>query len=88
MNRRLPNECFRAEGRKTWYITPGQIQRDLDRCLAYHSLKRSQQGYRLKRRISAQAFHEALEAEYTTPPHQPSILCISLQLSPGTRRRM
>lgn len=26
MNRTLLDECFRVEGRKTWYITPEEIQ--------------------------------------------------------------
>jgi len=40
-------KCFRVEGRKTWYLTPAEIQRDLDRFLRYYHLERSHQGYRL-----------------------------------------
>ena len=35
MNRTLLDECFRVEGRKTWYVSPEEIQRDLDRFLGY-----------------------------------------------------
>jgi len=37
-----------------------EIQRDLDRFLAYYNLERSHQGYRLKGRTPAQALREAL----------------------------
>lgn len=60
MNRTLLDECFRVEGRKTWYLTPGEIQRDLDRFLRYYNLERSHQGYRLQGRTPAQALCEAL----------------------------
>jgi transposase InsO family protein len=63
MNRTLLDECFRVEGRKTWYVTPSEIQRDLDRFLAYYNLERSHQGYRLKGRTPAQALREALGVE-------------------------
>ncbi len=33
-NRTLLYECFRAGG-QTWYITPAEIQRDLDTLLRY-----------------------------------------------------
>ncbi len=58
MNRTLLDECFRVEGRKTWYVTPEEIQRDLDRFLGYYSLERSHQGYRLRGRTPAQALRE------------------------------
>jgi transposase InsO family protein len=67
MNRTLLDECFRVEGRKTWYVTPSEIQRDLDRFLAYYNLERSHQGYRLKGRTPAQALREALGAEELPP---------------------
>ena len=63
MNRTLLDECFRVEGRKTWYLTPEEIQRDLDRFLAYYNLERSHQGYRLRGRAPAQALREALGVE-------------------------
>ena len=31
MNRALLDECFRVPGRRTWYIEPEEIRRDLDR---------------------------------------------------------
>jgi hypothetical protein len=70
MNRTLLDECFRVEGRKTWYLTPEEIQRDLDRFLAYCNLERRHQGYRLQGRTPAQALGEALGVE-TLPPVVP-----------------
>ncbi|NIV49145.1 MAG: IS481 family transposase [Gammaproteobacteria bacterium] len=67
MNRTLLDECFRVEGRKTWYVTPDEIQRDLDRFLAYYNLERSHQGYRLRGRTPAQALREALGLEELPP---------------------
>lgn len=67
MNRTLLDECFRVEGRKTWYLEPAEIQRDLDRFLAYYNLERSHQGYRLKGRTPAQALREALGIEELPP---------------------
>jgi len=63
MNRTLLDECFRVTGRTTWYVEPAEIQRDLDRFLAYYNLERSHQGYRLKGRTPAQALREALAIE-------------------------
>ena len=60
MNRTLLDECFRVEGRKTWYVEVAEIQRDHDRFLEYYNLQRSHQGYRLKGRTPAQALREAL----------------------------
>ena len=67
MNRTLLNECFRVEGRKTWYVEPAEIQRDLDRFLRYYNLERSHQGYRLRGRTPAQALREALAIEELPP---------------------
>jgi len=67
MNRTLLDECFRVEGRKTWYLEPAEIQRDLDRFLVYYNLERSHQGYRLKGRTPAQALREALGVEELPP---------------------
>jgi hypothetical protein len=60
MNRTLLDECFRVQGRQTWYIAVEEIQRDLDRFLRYYNLERSHQGYRLKGRTPVQALKEAL----------------------------
>jgi transposase InsO family protein len=67
MNRTLLDECFRVEGRKTWYVTPAEIQRNLDRFLAYYNLERSHQGYRLRGRTPAEALREALGLEELPP---------------------
>ena len=60
MNRTLLDECFRVKGRTTWYISPEEIQRDLDQYLSFYNLKRSHQGYRVKGRTPGQALREAL----------------------------
>lgn len=35
MNRTLLDECFRVQGRQTWYIGTDEIQHDLDRFKRY-----------------------------------------------------
>ena len=67
MNRTLLDECFRIKGRTTWYISPEEIQRDLDQYLSCYNLKRSYQGYRLKGRTPAQALREALGRKRLPP---------------------
>lgn len=61
MNRTLLDECFRVQGRQTWYVGPEEIQRDLDSFMRYYNLERTHQGYRLKGRTPVQALREALE---------------------------
>ena len=46
---------------------PEEIRRDLDRFLDFYNLKRSYQGYRLKRRTPAQALCEALGRKRLPP---------------------
>ena len=65
MSRTRIDECFRVEGRKTRYLEPAEVQRDLDRFLRYYNLERSHQGYRLRGRTPAQALREALGAATT-----------------------
>lgn len=55
MNRTLLDECFRVEGRKTWYLEPAEIHRDLDAFLRYYNEERAHQGYLLRGRTPAQA---------------------------------
>lgn len=50
----------RAIRRKTWYIDPAEIQRDLDRFMLYYNFKRSHQGYRVKGRTPARAFLDGI----------------------------
>jgi len=66
MNRTPLDECFRVEGRKTWYVEPAEIQRDL-RFLLYYNVERSHQGYRLRGRTPAQALREALRRDELPP---------------------
>ncbi len=63
MNRTLLDECFRVKCRKTWYMAPEEIQRDLDVFIAFYNEQRTHQGYRLKGRTPAQALREALGIE-------------------------
>jgi transposase InsO family protein len=63
MNRTMLDECFRVQGRQTWYIGTEEIQRDLDIFMRYYNLERTHQGYRLKGRTPAQALREALAVE-------------------------
>ncbi len=65
--RTLLDECFRIAGRTTWYISPEEIQRDLDRFLDFYNLERSHQGYRLEGRAPAQALREALGRKKLPP---------------------
>jgi len=67
MNRTLLEECFKVQGRQTWYIEPDEIQRDLDRFIQYYNLERSHQGYRLRGRTPAQALLEALGRDELPP---------------------
>jgi transposase InsO family protein len=60
MNRTLLEECFRVEGRKTWYVEPSEIQRDLDVFMAYYNFERTHQGYRVGGRTPARALLDAL----------------------------
>jgi transposase InsO family protein len=64
MNRTLLDECFRVEGRKTWYEDTVQLQGDVDRFLDYYNLRRTHQGYRLNGRTPVQAFAEALSVDF------------------------
>ena len=57
----------RVEDRNTWYMTPDEIQRDLDRFLAHYNLERSHRDYRLQGRTPAQALREALGLEELPP---------------------
>jgi transposase InsO family protein len=67
MNRTLLDECFRIKGRTEWYLSPAEIQRDLDAYLEEYNLRRSHQGYRLQGRTPAQALREALGVDELPP---------------------
>ena len=68
MNRTLLDECFRVAGRTRWYVSPDEIQADLDRFLVYYNFERSHQGYRLNGRTPAQALFETLGLLRALPP--------------------
>ena len=63
MNRTLLDECFRVQGRKTWYLEPEEIQRDLDGFPEFYNTERSHQGYRLQGRTPARAMLDALQID-------------------------
>jgi transposase InsO family protein len=67
MNRTLLDECFRVKGRTEWYLTPAEIQRDLDTYLEEYNLRRTHQGYRVQGRTPAQALRDALGVEELPP---------------------
>jgi transposase InsO family protein len=67
MNRTLLDECFRVEGRKTCYLSPAEIQRDLDRFPGALQSRTQPPGLRLKGRTPAQALREALGREELPP---------------------
>jgi hypothetical protein len=67
MNRTLLDECFRVKGRTEWYLSPAEIQRDLDTYLEEYNLRRTHQGYRVQGRTPAQALREALGVEELPP---------------------
>ena len=67
MNRTLLDECFRVKGRTEWYLSPAEIQRDLDAYLEEYNLRRSHQGYRLQGRTPAQALRDALNVDELPP---------------------
>lgn len=60
MNRTLLDECFRVAGRTTWYLSPDEIQADLDRFLRFYNFERTHQGYRVNGRTPARALVEGL----------------------------
>ena len=68
MNRTLLDECFRIAGRTKWYVSPDEIQADLDRFLGYYNFERSHQGYRLNGRTPAEALIDLLASTRLLPP--------------------
>jgi hypothetical protein len=54
-------------GRTEWYLSPTEIQRDLDAYLDEYNLRRTHQGYRLQGRTPAQALRDALNPEELAP---------------------
>jgi len=61
-----------GRGRRTWYLEPAKIQRDLNRFLAYFHLECGYQGYRLRGRTAAQALREALRLDQLPPVVPPA----------------
>ncbi len=68
MNPTLLDERFRVKGRTDSYLSPDEIQPDLDVFLDEYNLRRTHQGYRVMGRTPAQALREAL-GRGTAPLH-------------------
>jgi len=62
MNRTLLDECFRVQGRQTWYTEPAEIQQHLDDYLAYYNFRRAHSGYRPRGRTPAQTLYDLVAA--------------------------
>lgn len=67
MNRTLLDECFRVKGRTEWYLSPAEIQCDLDAYLEEYNLRRTHQGYRLQRVLRARPCERLLESRNSPP---------------------
>jgi hypothetical protein len=55
-NRTLLEEFYQIAMLKRVYTTIGELQHDLDKFITYYNFKRTNQGYRLKRKIPYQKF--------------------------------
>ena len=60
LHRTLLDEHFRIEGRKTWYESVEQMQKDLDRYLKHYNHERAHQGRNMNGRVPYQAFIDGL----------------------------
>ena len=56
MNRKLFDECFRVQGRTSWYIEVEKIQRDMDKFLVWYNTKRTNQGKHCQERTPMETF--------------------------------
>ncbi len=59
-HRTLLDEHFRIEGRKKWYDTVEEMQKDLDRYLKYYNNERAHQGRNMNGRTPYKAFVDGL----------------------------
>ncbi|HKI51859.1 MAG TPA: integrase core domain-containing protein, partial [Geothermobacteraceae bacterium] len=60
LHRTLLDEHFRIEGRKTWYESVEQMQKDLDTYLNHYNHERTHQGRNMNGRVPYQAFIDGL----------------------------
>ena len=65
LHRTILDEHFRIVGRKTWYESVDQMQKDLDAYLVKYNQKRPHQGRNMNGMTPLQAFEKGL----TTKPH-------------------
>jgi len=56
----LLDEHFRIQGRKTWYESVEQMQKDLDSYLNHYNRERTHQGRNMNGRVPYQAFLDGL----------------------------
>ena len=68
LHRTLLDEHFRIEGRKTWYETVDEMQRDLDRYLEFYNNKRPHQGRGMNGRTPIKAFVQGIPKTATKEP--------------------
>jgi transposase InsO family protein len=66
LHRTLLDEHFRIQGRKTWYESVEQMQKDLDTYLNHYNQKRAHQGRNMNGRVPYQAFIDGLSKIKTT----------------------
>ena len=60
LHRTILDEHFRVVGRKTWYESVDQMQKDLDAYLVQYNQKRPYQGRNMNGMTPRQAFREGL----------------------------
>jgi len=60
LHRTLLDEHFRIQGRKTWYESVEQMQKDLDSYLNHYNRERTHQGRNMNGRVPYQAFLDGL----------------------------
>jgi len=65
LHRTLLDEHFRIEGRKTWYESIEQMQKDLDTYLNNYNRERTHQGRNMNGRVPYQAFIDGLPKSET-----------------------
>ena len=59
-NRTLLEEFYQIAMLKRVYTTIGELQHDLDKFIYYYNFKRTNQGYRLKRKTPYQKFFRGM----------------------------
>lgn len=96
-HRTLLNKHFRTEGRKTFYKSIEQMQKELNAYLVSYNTRRPHQGRGMKGRTPIQAFTDGLKLmpkpdlsqqkkeEKMNPKRQPDQIALRQRLSAGYR---